>query len=876
MYSETRVFKSAFDSQQNEHDTYRSLLAESLASFRKRVGELITTVPAEVPGLTVHDLTHMDALWEMLDILVDGGYPLNPAEVYVLGGAILLHDSAMTIHAYKGGIEDVKKCDEYTDALSYFQSNSNLKVDCSEYELASQKYATSATLRLKHAEQAQALATQDWSDKFNGDARYLIENSELREHYAYSIGLIAHSHNWNISQLIKNLSESKGAFTSFPSTWSVNEVKLALILRCIDAMHIDDRRAPSFTSSIRYIGPESLIHWEFQNKLAKPSLDVESQKLVYTSKSPFTVDKAPAWNLCFDTIQMIDKELRDSGDTLQQIGLPPFKVTGVVGVRSPDSLSNYVQVSGWTPLPLNLSVSDVPSLAKTLGGKDLYNYPLTPLRELIQNAADAIEARSVLEGDFELLEDGKITIKVTESDDKVVLEVLDNGIGMSERVLTKALLDFGLSFWKSSAARSEFPGLQKFTNKLRGRYGIGFFSVFMWSNNVTVSSRRYQDGQGDAKTLDFQDGMDSRPILRVAQDKEKSTKWTSSVRLRMDKKEFYSAVLQASSRTKRTYITSNPSLELAGDELEEGMLAERLKEMCGILPIRVVLQEEGNETITVSLPDWKTCSNEKFIDFFEGTLFKLNECERHFIDSLTTIKQDGQVKGRLFLTPYEGKMLKIAVYEKGIFVNTESEKKLSGVIESCTTNAARDRLPNLNYYSEEWLEEIGQKSFALSKNLGEVLSIQSLLLEKDHGSDEHPQFILNREIMSFKEVEEVLKITKKFSVSLEVQEHTGILNWNKSSSLDVLTGLDVDEFRLHTIVARKYNKQHTGQFDSSLRAENTDHMMKEFINKSDSSLARVLNKLANCFGDDFQAHVNYIEKRQSYNKDEINLELSVK
>jgi len=871
MYSDTRVFKAAFDLTKDEHDVCRTLLSESLASFRKRVGDLIATVPAEVPGLTVHDLTHMDALWEMLDILVDGSYPLNPAEVYVLGGAILLHDSAMTIHAYKGGLQEVKECAEYTDALSYFQSNTNLDVGCSEYELASQKYATSAALRLKHAEQAEALATQDWADKFSGDARYLIENSELREHYAYSIGLIAHSHNWNISQLIKKLSESKGAFTSFPNAWSVNELKLALILRCIDAMHIDDRRAPSFTSSIRYIGPESLIHWEFQNKLAKPSFDAESQKLVYTSKSPFTVDKAPAWNLCFDTIQMIDKELRDSGDTLQQLGLPPFKVTGVVGVRSPDSLSNYVQVSGWTPLPLNLSVSDVPSLAKTLGGKDLYNYPLTPLRELIQNAADAIEARSVLEDDFELLADGKITIKINELDEEIILEVLDNGIGMSERVLTKALLDFGLSFWKSSAARSEFPGLQKFTNKLRGRYGIGFFSVFMWSNNVTVSSRRYQDGQGDAKTLDFQDGMDSRPILREAQDKEKSTKWSSAVRLIIDKKEFYKTVSQDFNRPNRKFVKSKFNSVLVG-----GDLAKKLKEMCGILPIRVVLQEGENEAVTVSLPDWKTCSNEKFINFFEGTLFILNEYEKHYIDSLTTIKKDGQVTGRVFLTPYEGEMLKIAVYEKGIFVNTVSENKLSGVIESCTTNAARDRLPDLNHYSGEWLEEIGQKSLALSKNLGETLSIQSLLLEKGQGSDDHPQFILNREIMSFNQVKEVLKFSKKFNVTLEVQDHSGGLAWSKSDSLDVLTGLDVDEFRLHTIVGRKYSKQYMGYFDSSLQAEDTSQMMKEFIVNSDNSLAKVLNKLAICCGDDFQVHAGYIEKRATYSKDEVSLDISAK
>ncbi|PTP01543.1 hypothetical protein CWO17_15730 [Vibrio sp. 10N.286.45.A3] len=860
MYSETRVFKAAFDRQNDEHDLHRTLLSGSLANFRKRVGELIVTVPEEVPGLTVHDLTHMDALWEMLDILIDGDYPLNPAEVYVLGGAILLHDSAMTIHAYKGGVDELKASYEYEDALSYFKANSTIPKSEPNFEAVAQKYAVSTALRRKHAEKAQALASQDWSDKFNGGVKYLIEQDELRDHFAYSIGLVAHSHNWSLSKVVSELSESKGAFTAFPSDWAVNEVKIALILRCIDAMHIDDRRAPTFTSAIRHIGPESLVHWEFQNKLAKPTYDTETNRLIYTSKSPFSVEQSPAWNLCFDTIQMIDKELRDSGDLLQQLGLPQFKSVGVVGARGPESLSKHIQVSGWAPLPLNLQVSDVPSLAKTLGGKDLYNYPLTPLRELIQNAADAIEARSVMEDDFDLLEDGKITIKVNKVESDVIIEVIDNGIGMSENVLTKALLDFGLSFWKSSSANNEFPGLQKYTNKFRGRYGIGFFSVFMWSNDVRVSSRRYQDGVDSAQILEFQDGINSRPIMREAQPKEKSTKWTSSVRIVMKESKLLDS-LKAKPST-RSILTTHESLYSA------------LKLMCGTLRVKTFLQEGDSSLQPVSLPSWPECSDDEFLGFFEGILFDINDESRHFTKTLTTVYDGGEIKGRVFMTPYierPGTRGAVAVYEKGIYINElehSTRNSKCGVLESNTTNAARDRLERVEHFNSDWYAEMGKKCLSECKNLGEEVAVQGILAGSGHELDDKPQFIMSREILSFEQVKAKISEYGMFSVVLTTDRHSrSNLMWKRADSLNELIGLEVDETTIHSILGRRYSSAYSAKL--SLNEGGIEADLENLMDDSKSSLGRILKKLSSCLGDKYKLTCSLIDNRSSYSDDTI-------
>jgi HSP90 family molecular chaperone len=144
-----------------------------------------------------------------------------------------------------------------------------------------------------------------------------------------------------------------------------------------------------------------------------------------------------------------------------------------------------VQTRGWRPVDARLQVSDVPRIVETLGGSKLYgDDPTVPLRELIQNAADAVQARRRFQkrpADW-----GKITISLRQRGDEVWLIVEDTGIGMSEQVLTGPLLDFGTSFWRSPMAMEEFPGLMASGMHAIGRFGIGFFSVFMLGSVVRV------------------------------------------------------------------------------------------------------------------------------------------------------------------------------------------------------------------------------------------------------------------------------------------------------------------------------------------------------------------------------------------------------
>ena len=86
--------------------------------MREKVAMLASRIVVDLPGLTVHDVTHLDALWDTGSIVAEGAITLNPAEAFVFGAAVLLHDAAMSIAAFPNGLTDIKKTVVWKDTVA--------------------------------------------------------------------------------------------------------------------------------------------------------------------------------------------------------------------------------------------------------------------------------------------------------------------------------------------------------------------------------------------------------------------------------------------------------------------------------------------------------------------------------------------------------------------------------------------------------------------------------------------------------------------------------------------------------------------------------------------------------------------------------------
>lgn len=212
----------------------------------------------------------------------------------------------------------------------------------------------------------------------------------------------------------------------------VDVLKIACLLRVADALHLDRRRAPPFVRALDRPGGVSELHWSFQSKFGFPHL--EDDAVVFTAGEDCTMDEADSWWKAFDALSLADRELRDTDLLLRAQGRPGLRARRVKGANDPDELIKLIPVSGWRPVETRVRVSNVPHIVETLGGSSLYGDDTTaPARELLQNAMDAIQARRQLQNRSDW---GLIRVSLSEKDDGVYLSVEDNGVGMSESVLT--------------------------------------------------------------------------------------------------------------------------------------------------------------------------------------------------------------------------------------------------------------------------------------------------------------------------------------------------------------------------------------------------------------------------------------------------------
>ncbi|HYD07162.1 MAG TPA: ATP-binding protein, partial [Reyranella sp.] len=261
--------------------------------------------------MTVHDISHLDALWDTASSVAEGAVNVNPAEAFVLGGSILLHDAAMSLAAYPGGLAEVRSTVAWKDAIARralaSEESGSEEFDIENPPTEIVQRLVPDVLRRLHAERAEELAEQAWRTA-DGSQVYLFEDSELRRFYGPTIGQIAHSHWWSVQKLEQEFSEDLGALANRTLN-RVDRVKLACLLRVADALHLDSRRAPRFLRSLTNPGGLSALHWSFQERLARPHIELDA--VVFTTGQPFGREDAEAWWLAYDTLNAVDRELRD-------------------------------------------------------------------------------------------------------------------------------------------------------------------------------------------------------------------------------------------------------------------------------------------------------------------------------------------------------------------------------------------------------------------------------------------------------------------------------------------------------------------------------------------------------------------------------------
>ena len=158
----------------------------------------------------------------------------------------------------------------------------------------------------------------------------------------------------------------------------------------------------------------------------------------------------------------------------------------------------------------------------------IYTHKEIFLRELISNASDALDKRyyNSMTQKKETIDKDKLNIKISIDKENKLLIIEDNGCGMNKEELENNL---GTIAKSGSLAFKEAQEKQDDVDII-GQFGVGFYSCFMVSNDVTVISKSLDDEQAykwhstgvEGYTIEptEKDEIGTKIILKIKEDTE--------------------------------------------------------------------------------------------------------------------------------------------------------------------------------------------------------------------------------------------------------------------------------------------------------------------------------------------------------------------
>ncbi|MBC1726413.1 HSP90 family protein [Listeria seeligeri] len=327
--------------------------------------------------------------------------------------------------------------------------------------------------------------------------------------------------------------------------------------------------------------------------------------------------------------------------------------------------------------------------------KDVY------IRELLQNATDAIRARKKLEPSIE----GEIHVSLSGKADEKTLILEDNGIGLTEEEVHAFLATIA----NSSKGEKKFEGQE--ANDFIGRFGIGLLSCFIVSDEIVMISTSKKNNE----TTEWRGKADGTYSVRKLETETREPGTQVYLRLRAG-------------------LEDHPECE------ETEYLINTLKKYGSSLESTIIIEKNGYEE---RINDW----TKQFSD--KATLYTLPREQiirngehllgTRFEDYFLIENASGRTFGIAYMIPYTVQMN--AVRKQTVFLNN-----------MFITSEANNVLPDWAFFAEcvLWTDELqpvaSRESFYKNERLTTVATELGAALKK--GIETLPEKALTKLLMT--------------------------------------------------------------------------------------------------------------------------------
>lgn len=448
---------------------------------------------------TVHSIKHIDEMLGIIEWLIpdETKRVMTSAEWLMLTLAVYFHDLGMVVtkkeydnrgksdfRIYK---EEIVKKDDKTEYVEYAKGQDDV-------------FLYQEFVRDNHAKRIKQWIEGKTNSEFGdtGEIRAIVDDvlKNLDEMFRSDLAMICESHHkddigdfnkYHVCNKYGNSKEEK-----------VNLNYIAIILRIADLLHITRDRAPSITRKLINISdPKSVVEWEKQAavRAVQPKAKRDENNHINENLEKDTIEvtayfegaeNAEAYFGLSAYLQYTRKELKKCYEIVEQAR----KQEGTEHYRFPwkEIDESRIMVIGFETKKLQFTIAQE-NILQLLVGHTLYNDSSVVVRELVQNAIDAVK----LQKQYDMRSNSSITegkIQVDWNAEKRILSFWDNGTGMTISEVENFLLKVGASKYRDDSVKKEFPDFSSISH-----FGIGILTCFMIANDIDIVTNSQNQDQ---------------------------------------------------------------------------------------------------------------------------------------------------------------------------------------------------------------------------------------------------------------------------------------------------------------------------------------------------------------------------------------------
>jgi hypothetical protein len=582
---------------------------------KKSIPEILATISNIFPNYTLHDKSHSEAILTNIGRILEKNIfiELPAIDIWLLLCSAFFHDIGMVVFASE--LNNMLIADEFLSFFrdiqlnkehplfmqtQYFTVKDN-KICFKDNEVTldvieSIKYIIAEYIRQKHGKRSK--------ETLENYSIIHLPNNPIPQRLIKTLGNICECHTEPFEKILQLPFTEAGLDYD-----SCHPRYICCLLRLGDLLDLDNNRVSEIVlKTVKKIPEESFFHLKKHLSISHMRIDSKQIDITANCEDYKTADLTSIW------FSWIDNEFTNQMKNWNQIvpkssyGFLPMVGDLKVNIK------NYDTIDGKLYPKFEI---DTQKAIELLQGAGFYNEPCQSIRELLQNAVDATLFKIYLENkarglslsrekfNQECQKDEyaiKIKIKKGSKDkDKIIwqISISDSGIGMSKEDLAY-LCKTGSSSRNKEKQKilSEMPEWMKPS----GTFGIGFQSVFLLTDEVHITTRKYNRENIYNIDLFSPTGLDKGAVLIQTEKRDfllsgtslsfdfKTKKIPKSFRVSMDQ------------RITNDIIQNYDFVESETFDFEIGEILDEIVQFSKASFIRIILNMDGLERILNTQP----------------------------------------------------------------------------------------------------------------------------------------------------------------------------------------------------------------------------------------------------------------------------------